>query len=143
MPSPFAPVDKIEDLYCTGEPEDLPVTQILGVTWADTTILSDATKPLVVVVSTAKAVAVLPGLLERRPLAAVIAYRLREEHLLRLLQMDVPVVIGLPTPGDLLRCVNTGTDLIDRAKELEFGARLSLREAMFETSHGTLVEAGA
>ena len=63
------------------------------------------------------------------PIRAVIAWGLPESALLRLLDLDVPVLIGLPTRAELLRALVDGDDGLDRSAERRRAGRLAAVEA--------------
>lgn len=99
----------------------------------DRSVLYDPSVPLVVAVGDGQAIARLHTLMEQsRPVSAVIAWRLPEELLPRLLALDVPILMGIPTTEELLAAVNDGKDNIDRDVERDRAARLAVREALFE-----------
>ena len=63
------------------------------------------------------------------PIRAVIAWSLPESALLRLLDLDLPVLIGLPTRAQLRRALVDGDDGLDRAAERRRAGRLAAVEA--------------
>ena len=63
------------------------------------------------------------------PIRAVIAWSLPESALLRLLDLDLPVLIGLPTRTQLRRALVEGDDGLDRAAERRRAGRLAAVEA--------------
>ena len=63
------------------------------------------------------------------PIRAVIAWCLPESALLRLLDLDVPVLIGMPTRTQLRRALVDSDDGLDRGAERRRAGRLAAVEA--------------
>jgi hypothetical protein len=87
------------------------------------------TTPLVVVAERAPDVQAISQARSWAPIRAVIAWKLPESALLRLLELDLPVFIGLPEYDDIARAVVGGVDATERAAERQRTARLAAVEA--------------
>jgi hypothetical protein len=85
--------------------------------------------PLVVVAERAPDVQAISQARSWAPIRAVIAWKLPESALLRLLELDLPVFIGLPEHDDIARAVLEGVDATERAAERQRTARLAAVEA--------------
>lgn len=85
--------------------------------------------PMIVVVGTARDVQTLARANGQMPIAAAVAWEMPETVLARLLDLPIPVFIGMPTGDQVRRLLEDGTDDLDRSAER---ARTS-RYATFET----------
>ena len=85
--------------------------------------------PLVVLAERSSDVQAIAQVRSWAPIRAVIAWCLPESALLRLLDMDLPVLIGLPTRAQLEHAVLSGLDGLDRAAERRRVGRLAAVEA--------------
>jgi hypothetical protein len=91
--------------------------------------IADDPTPLVVLAERAPDVHAIAQARSWAPIRVVIAWGLPESALLRLLDLDIPTLIGLPTPADLRRAVVDGHDGLDRPAERRRAGRLSAVEA--------------
>jgi hypothetical protein len=91
--------------------------------------LADDETPLVVLAERAPDVHAIAQARSWAPIRVVIAWGLPESALLRLLDLDLPTLIGLPTPADLQRAVLEGHDGLDRPAERRRAGRLAAVEA--------------
>jgi hypothetical protein len=91
--------------------------------------VADDPTPLVVLAERAPDVHAIAQARSWAPIRVVIAWGLPESALLRLLDLDLPTLIGLPTAADLRRAVLDGHDGLDRAEERRRAGRLSAVEA--------------
>jgi hypothetical protein len=87
------------------------------------------TTPLVVVAERAPDVQAISQARSWAPIRAVIAWKLPESALLRLLELDLPVFIGLPEHDEILLALAKGVDAVERAAERQRTARLAAVEA--------------
>ena len=85
--------------------------------------------PLVVLAERASDVPAIAQVRSRAPIRVVIAWCLPESALLRLLDLDLPVLIGMPTKERLAQAVSSGLDGLDRAAERRRAGRLAAVEA--------------
>ena len=100
----------------------------LGLALAQRPDPNDST-PLVVVAERAPDVQAISQARSWAPIRAVIAWKLPESALLRLLELDLPVFIGLPEHDEIARAVLDGVDVTERAAERQRTARLAAVEA--------------
>jgi hypothetical protein len=100
----------------------------LGLALAQRPDPNDST-PLVVVAERAPDVQAISQARSWAPIRAVIAWKLPESALLRLLELDLPVFIGLPEHDEIARAVVDGVDITERAAERQRTARLAAVEA--------------
>jgi hypothetical protein len=100
----------------------------LGLVLAQRPDPNDST-PLVVVAERAPDVQAISQARSWAPIRAVIAWKLPESALLRLLELDLPVFIGLPEHDDIARAVVEGVNVTERAAERQRTARLAAVEA--------------
>lgn len=94
-----------------------------------------AAETLVVGVSSVEAISVLYEVVHARSprgVDAVIAWRLREEHLGSLYLLGVPIIVGEPTVEELLAALNKPLDPARHQADRHFSAELGLLEAIFE-----------
>lgn len=96
--------------------------------------------PLVVLAERAPDVQAIAQARTWAPIRVVIAWGLPESALLRLLDLDVPVLVGLPTRDQLRRAVIDGDDGLDRAAERRRAGRLAAVEAALSTAGRADVE---
>jgi hypothetical protein len=85
--------------------------------------------PLVVLAERASDVQAIAQVRSWAPIRVVIAWCLPESALLRLLDLDLPVLIGMPTKDRLEQAVLHGLDGLDRAAERRRVGRLAAVEA--------------
>lgn len=90
-----------------------------------------ADEPVLAVIADASQVAGLPQLREGHALIALVAWNLAEEDLLRLLDGDVPVFIGQPTPHELRALTWWGETPASPDDERERAVRLAILEDAF------------
>jgi hypothetical protein len=111
---------------------DGPVQQhladVLGLGLTARPDADDAT-PLVVLAERAPDVQAIAQARTWAPIRAVIAWGLPESALLRLLDLDVPVLVGMPSRAQLQRALVDGTDGLDRTAERRRAGRLAAVEA--------------
>ena len=112
----------------------------LGLALAQRPDPNDST-PLVVVAERAPDVQAISQARSWAPIRAVIAWKLPESALLRLLELDLPVFIGLPEHDEIARAVLDGVDVTERAAERQRTARLAAVEAAL-SAPGRADEAG-
>ena len=91
--------------------------------------LADDQTPLVVLAERAPDVHAIAQARSWAPIRVVVAWGLPESALLRLLDLDIPTLIGLPTPADLRRAIVEGHDGLDRPAERRRAGRLAAVEA--------------
>ena len=89
-------------------------------------------EPVLAVIADASQVAGLPQLRAGHNVLALVAWNLAEGDVLRLLDGDVPVFIGQPTPQELRALVWWGESPISSGDERELAARLAILEDAFE-----------
>jgi hypothetical protein len=94
---------------------------------------ADDPTPLVVLAERAPDVQAIAQARTWAPIRTVVAWGLPESALLRLLDLDVPVLIGLPTRAQLRRALVDGNDGLDRAAERRRAGRLAAVEAALST----------
>lgn len=94
---------------------------------------ADDTTPLVVLAERAPDVQAIAQARTWAPIRAVVAWGLPESALLRLLDLDVPVLIGMPSRAQLQRALVEGKDGLDRAAERRRAGRLAAVEAALST----------
>ena len=100
------------------------VAAMIGARLVPSPEMAPKSAPVVMIVSNQAAVDAAAHNVER--LAAVIAWRLPESALVRLLELAVPCLIGEPTP-EKLRAVLDGTDGgVDRAAERRAASRYTV-----------------
>jgi hypothetical protein len=115
---------------------DGPVQQhladVLGLGLTARPDADDAT-PLVVLAERAPDVQAIAQARTWAPIRAVVAWGLPESALLRLLDLDLPVIVGLPTRAQLRRALVDGKDGLDRTAERRRAGRLAAVEAALST----------
>jgi hypothetical protein len=89
-------------------------------------------EPVLAVIADASQVAGLPQLRAGHNVLALVAWNLAEGDVLRLLDGDVPVFIGQPTPQELRALVWWGESPVSSGDERELAARLAILEDAFE-----------
>jgi hypothetical protein len=89
--------------------------------------------PLVVLAERAPDVQAIAQARAWAPIRAVIAWALPESALLRLLDLELPTLIGLPDRDMLRRAIQQGEDGLDRAAERRRAGRLAAVEAALST----------
>ena len=94
---------------------------------------ADDTTPLVVLAERAPDVQAIAQARTWAPIRAVVAWGLPESALLRLLDLDLPVIVGLPTRAQLRRALVDGKDGLDRTAERRRAGRLAAVEAALST----------
>ena len=94
----------------------------------------DDSTPLVVLAERAPDVHAIAQARSWAPIRVVIAWGLPESAMLRLLDLDIPTLIGLPTAAELRRAVLDGDDGLDRAVERRRAGRLAAVEASLSNS---------
>jgi len=93
----------------------------------------DDDTPLVVLAERAPDVQAIAQARSWAPIRVVIAWALPESALLRLLDLELPTLIGLPDRETLRRAVQQGEDGLDRAAERRRAGRLAAVEAALST----------
>jgi hypothetical protein len=94
---------------------------------------ADDLTPLVVLAERAPDVQAIAQARTWAPIRTVIAWGLPESALLRLLDLDVPVLIGMPSRAQLHDALFDGDDGLDRATERRRAGRLAAVEAALST----------
>ncbi len=102
---------------------------------------ADDLTPLVVLAERAPDVQAIAQARTWAPIRVVIAWGLPESALLRLLDLDVPVLIGLPSRAQLRRALTDGDDGLDRTTERRRAGRLAAVEASLSMPGRADVEA--
>lgn len=122
-------MDELPQMKLLGDgPLHQRLARELGLALAQRPDPNDST-PLVVVAERAPDVQAISQARSWAPIRAVIAWKLPESALLRLLELDLPVFIGLPDSGHIARAVVDGVDAAERAAERQRTARLAAVEA--------------
>jgi hypothetical protein len=122
-------VEELPQMKLLGDgPLHQRLSKELGLTLAQRPDPNDST-PLVVVAERAPDVQAISQARSWAPIRAVIAWKLPESALLRLLELDLPVFIGLPEHDEIARAVLDGVDVTERAAERQRTARLAAVEA--------------
>lgn len=122
-------VEELPQMKLLGDgPLHQRLSKELGLVLAQRPDPNDAT-PLVVVAERAPDVQAISQARSWAPIRAVIAWKLPESALLRLLELDLPVFIGLPEHDEIARAVVNGVDATERAAERQRTARLAAVEA--------------
>lgn len=88
-------------------------------------------EPVLAVIADASQVAGLPQLRASHALLALVAWNLAEGDILRLLDGDVPVFIGQPTPQELRALTWWGEQPSSGPGEKDLAARLAILEDAF------------
>ena len=109
-------------------PVQQQIAEVLGLGLTARPDADDPT-PLVVLAERAPDVQAIAQARTWAPIRAVIAWGLPESALLRLLDLDVPVLLGLPSRAQLRRALVEGNDGLDRAAERRRAGRLAAVEA--------------
>jgi hypothetical protein len=122
-------VEELPQIKLLGDgPLHQRLSKELGLALAQRPDPNDST-PLVVVAERAPDVQAISQARSWAPIRAVIAWKLPESALLRLLELDLPVFIGLPEHDEIARAVLEGVDPTERAAERQRTARLAAVEA--------------
>lgn len=89
--------------------------------------------PVLAIITDAGHVAALPQLRDRHKLIALVAWNLPEADLLRILDGEIPVFVGEPTPQQLRELAWWGETSVSNEEERKQATALAVLEDVFDS----------